>query len=502
MFGGISRRVFLGGAVAAVAGAALAEAPLRSIRPSPKPGPQAAAVPASAATAPTVDEIIAQARLGGQVSFAVADARTGQVLEARDSGLGFPPASITKAVTALYALEALGADHRFRTQFVATGPVADGAVNGDLVLVGSGDPTFDTDALSAMVARLKAAGVRSVTGRFRVYAGAMPYIRAIDPRQPEEVGYNPAISGVNLNFNRVHFQWQRAGAGWNLSMDARSDTLRPAVTVAKMAVVNRDLPTYTYRDMPGADVWAVAAAALGNGGSRWLPVRRPDLYAGEVTQVIAQAHGIRLPAPVAADGLPGGTVLVQHESPELMTIVRLMLKYSTNITAEVIGLAASARRGAASDSLEASAQAMTDWMHARFGADTSRFVDHSGLSDRSRVSADDMVRMLVNVGPGDVLHSHMKEVEPTDINGAPVPGAGYGIRAKTGTLNFVSTLTGYVTAPGDRVLAFAILSGDTARRATIAPDDMERPDGARAWAGRARWMQQQFITRWTALYPA
>ncbi len=59
-----------------------------------------------------------------------------------------------------------------------------------------------------------------------------------------------------------------------------------------------------------------------------------------------------------------------------------------------------------------------------------------------------------------------------------------------------------MTAGDGTLLAFAILTGDTARRARIAPEDMERPDGARAWAGRSRTLQHQLIQRWAGLYGA
>mgnify|MGYP000010554905 CR=1 FL=1 len=55
------------------------------------------------------------------------------------------------------------------------------------------------------------------------------------------------------------------------------------------------------------------------------------------------------------------------------------------------------------------------------------------------------------------------------------------VRAKTGTLNFVSTLAGYVTGPGGRPMAFAILSGDVARRDALPLEQRERPPGGRAW---------------------
>ena len=503
MLGGISRRGFLAGGLSAVAGAAYGEAPLSSLRPASKPDLIGGAAPDIARlTQPSIADLIAKADLGGRIGFVLADARTGVFLESRNAELSLPPASVAKAVTAQYGLATLGGDYRFRTRFVATGPVDNGVVQGDLVLVGSGDPVFDTDDLSEMVAGLKARGVRGVSGAFKVYAGALPYVRAIDPAQPEHVSYNPTISGMNLNYNRVHFQWERAQAGWTVSLDARSATLRPAVTVAKMDVVERTLPTYTYRDEGGVDEWTVASAALGTGGTRWLPVRRPALYAGEVTQVLAAAHGIKLPAPVEAGSVPAGQVLVDHESASLSAITRLMLKYSTNLTAEVIGMTASAARGARPGDHKASAAAMSDWLRDSLGARSARFVDHSGLGDRSRISAADMVRLLVKVGPGSALHAHMKEIVPQNEDGGANAYAQHTIHAKTGSLNFVSTLAGFVTGPDGAPLAFAVFTGDTARRARIKREDMERPDGARAWARRSRWLQHQLLNRWAGLYIA
>jgi D-alanyl-D-alanine carboxypeptidase/D-alanyl-D-alanine-endopeptidase (penicillin-binding protein 4) len=52
-----------------------------------------------------------------------------------------PPASVAKALTSLYALDTLGADHRFQTRVMATGSVIGGVLKGDLILVGGGDHT-------------------------------------------------------------------------------------------------------------------------------------------------------------------------------------------------------------------------------------------------------------------------------------------------------------------------------------------------------------------------
>lgn len=80
------------------------------------------------------------AGLGGHSSFVVADAVTGEVLESFSALRAHPPASVTKAVTALYALEMLGPQFRFETRLLGTGPIENGVLKGDLILAGGGRP--------------------------------------------------------------------------------------------------------------------------------------------------------------------------------------------------------------------------------------------------------------------------------------------------------------------------------------------------------------------------
>jgi D-alanyl-D-alanine carboxypeptidase/D-alanyl-D-alanine-endopeptidase (penicillin-binding protein 4) len=111
-----------------------------------------------------------------------------------------------------------------------------------------------------------------------------------------------------------------------------------------------------------------------------------------------------------------------------------------------------------------------------------------------------MVKALVKAGAGSELHGLMKEIPALDHNGDRIEGLAHQVRAKTGTLNFVSSLAGYVTTRGGRPLAFAIFTGDLDRRAKIARADRERPTGARAWSRRSRGLQHQLITRWAELH--
>lgn len=485
-----SRRWILAAMLTGAAAPVWAEAPLTSIRPRRR---GAVAKP----DVPDASGLIDAASLGGGLGFVVADAATGRVLEALNPTVGQPPASVAKAMTSLFAMEKLGAGHRFSTQLLATGPVSDGRINGDLVLVGSGDPTLSTDHFGDMAAQLAARGVRSVSGRFLVYGGALPAIDQISADQPDYVGYNPAIGGLNLNFNRVNFEWKRVSGDYSVTMDARGERFMPVVDMARMQIAERESPLFTYQQGDGIDRWTVASAALGKGGSRWMPVRHPAIYAGEVCRTLAAAQGIALPVALVVGDVPVGTVLVEHRSDPLHLMLRDMLKFSTNLTAEVVGLASSGAAG-----LTASAQAMSGWATAAYGID-ARFVDHSGLNGASRIAAGDMVRVLAGARAnpnGAVLRSILRDVGMRDAAGKAIKGHPVRVLAKSGTLNFVSGLAGYIVPAKGPELAFAIFAADTARRDKLTEAEREKPTGGEAWAKRARRLQGQLISRWAGLY--
>lgn len=488
---------------AALAGLGLpaaAGAPGKSLRPVLRPTGAAKAAISTKAPVPGARALIEAAKLGGHVGFAVADTKSGLVLESGEGDFEQPPASVTKAVTALYALDSLGAGHRFATQLIATGPVQNGVLRGDLVLAGGGDPTLDTNGLADMARQLKAAGVREVHGDFKVWGGALPSVHEIDKSQPEHVGYNPAVSGISLNYNRVHFEWKRAAKGWSVSMDARSNKYRPEVSVAEMRVVSRDFPVYTYQERGGVDRWTVASGALGKGGSRWLPVRQPEAYAGEVFRTFARSQGIVLGAPQVVRSRPGGAALVSLASPALREILRDMLKYSNNLTAEMVGLAATIKRKGRAASLRDSAGEMSRWARDTLGMRGAKLVDHSGLGDASRLTAKDLARALVKVRRTSGLQPILKRIDMRDDNGRVNKGHPIKVVAKTGTLYFVSSLAGYMVAPDGTELAFAIFAADEDTRAKLQRGSGGRPQGARSWNRRAKQLQQKLIERWGALY--
>ncbi len=446
---------------------------------------------------PSGESLVETSGVSGQVAFAVRETTGDAPAEVYNPVMRMPPASVAKTVTALYALETLGAAHRFATRVIRTGPVVEGIVQGDLVLVGGGDPTLDTDALAGLAADVVAAGVRGVTGKFLLDDTALPRVQEITDDQTEYASYNPTITGLNLNYNRVHFEWRRQEGDYSLKMDARAERFAPDVRIARMRIADRNQPVFDHEPGQGYDTWSVARSALGNGGARWLPVRVPALYAGEVFQRVAT--GLRLPTAERIAAPVAGEEVARHESAPLSVIAQDMLKYSTNLTAEVLGLSASKARGAAVASLWDSASAMNAWARTRFGMRHLAFVDHSGLGGASVVTVSDMIAMLTAEGVEAELAPILKVIPMRDADGNLMKAPLAQIHAKTGTLDFVSTLAGYSESTAGTRVAFAIFAADLDKRQAAKDRGEAVPAGSKTYNSRAKSLQQALLRRWAVV---
>ncbi|MDB6176959.1 D-alanyl-D-alanine carboxypeptidase [Paracoccus sp. Z330] len=461
----IDRRAILGGLLATPALRAMGQEPSLFQRPPIKP-------------VPATPQLITRSGLIGKVGYALIDRRDGTPIEVGGGDVAMPPASTMKALTALYALNKLGEDFRFRTRVMLSGDT--------LILAGGGDPVLSTDDLASLADQLVASGQPS-PARFAVWGGALPSIDEIAPAQADHLAYNPALSGMILNFNRVHLGWQSGSGGARMSLQARAAANSPrAYTISAEAADQAQL--FAYRKDDRREYWTVSRAAMRRPGSRWLPVRNPELYAGDVFQTLCRAKGLVLPNPEVIADLPAATEIAGHDSPGLPILLQDMLKYSTNLTAEAIGMRASGATG-----LRFSAKAMQDWYQAQGLAEGFDLRDHSGLSTESRVNATGLARAICLGGKANELAALLKR-NPLDVDLGVLEARGYSVMAKTGTLNFVSNLAGHLLIDGNEGACFAILCTDAPRQQ--ASVGQERPAGVFAWTRNAKRLQRDILTGW------
>lgn len=508
---------------------------------------------------PQTHAMARKARVSGRIGWLVADIDTGEVLDAASANHPFVPASVAKLPTAAYALDRLGPDHRFVTELLADGPVEAGVLRGDLILAGGGDPELDTDALAPIAAAIAKAGITRVEGSLRADPGPLPEIAAIMAEQPPDAAYNPAVSGLSLNFNRVRLEWPRRAKAEDVRVTAHATNLKPRTDAVRVRAVQSQATVLKHSLAPDHERWDIAAPALRRKGARWLPVRRPAAYTARVLEGLAETRGIAVtggtimggeatataPIPPAGAGalaslvplepqavaspnaLPNAfpsallsatpsaprRVLARHESRPLSDILRDMLYHSTNLTAELCGIAAAAGAAAAPKptategmDLATSAARLNGWAATKAGFAPGdpgfQLANHSGLSLRSRLSPARLVALLraaalrpapaavhdprLPDGVAQLLRTH--NIAARDI---PFDYANTAVAAKTGTMTFVRGLAGYVTTPKGRRLAFAIFANDLARRAASSR--------SRGWAGRARALERQLIREWVRM---
>ncbi|MGR0184948.1 D-alanyl-D-alanine carboxypeptidase/D-alanyl-D-alanine-endopeptidase [Azospirillum aestuarii] len=466
----------------------------------------------SAATGP--DDRAAIARSGfspDDVGYVLFDPGSGAVLAERQPAKPFAPASVAKLPAMAAALAVLGPEHRFETTLhvtgrLGTGRLGDGVLDGDLILKGGGDPSLSSEGLTELLRDFGALGVTRVTGRFLYDTSALPEMPEIDAGQPWTAGYNTGVGALSLNFNRFRFDWARSAAGQPVRVSAWSvsDTGRvplDSVTVQLGAGAGAAFTPLVAADgqpangEPEGERWRFAPQP-GMAASLWLPVTRPGLATAHVFRRLAAEAGIALPTPVPGAAPPTATLAALHRSEPLEVLARQVLRYSNNLSAELIGLTAARRLDPAVRTLPESAAVLTapamlaaprtDWTGLRL-------LNHSGLSTASRITPAQTMALIRGAGPAVLA------LLPGEDEGKALPP---GVRAKSGTLAYAKALAGTLTTASGRTLGFAFFVTDEPQRAamdrTMDRRIAEIPAEARAWLARARKLQADLLEVWIA----
>jgi D-alanyl-D-alanine carboxypeptidase/D-alanyl-D-alanine-endopeptidase (penicillin-binding protein 4) len=380
-------------------------------------------VPTPAGVAKALAAPLADHRLGARVLATVVDAASGAVLLDRGAARFAIPASTAKLTTAAAVLAELPPDNRITTKLVA-GPAA-----GDVVLVGAGDPTLSAAPPGAPTTYPGAARLADLAGAAR-RAGVRTVSRVI-------------VDGDLFSGPSLAPGWQPADVG--------SSFAAPITAVAVDG--GRPWPTATFRSTA------------------------PDLAAG---RALAALLGVPNAAVRRGHAVPGGRLLGEVSSPPLTRIVEQMLLLSDNVLAEAL-----ARQVALAEGLPASfagAALAVRRVLGRLGIpDTGHLVDGSGLSNRDGVTPAELAAVLraavsgsepalTDLVPGLPVSGYDGTLGDRYRAGPPTAAAG-AVRAKTGSLNGVTSLAGVVTDADGRLLVFAFLADRVPAGGTLAAEN-------------------------------
>lgn len=409
----------------------------------------------------------------------------GETLYSRDPGEALAPASNLKLFTSAAALEYLGPDYRFSTFMAANGPIRDGVLMGDLYLYGTGDPTLGTRfaetpaaALVGLADSLMALGVREIRG--------------------------------DIIGDGSYFTGPRTGAGWqsdymNAWYAAPAGALSVHENIVRVEVSSSDTGALEFDFTPGGEGVAVRhdttqsgqlrvrrmeydgpIVVLGRSGrsrSHAVSVADSEVYAATLFRDVLTERGIALrgsargitdPAEsriTSGKVFPGDLdedrplqVLAVHRSEPVRDLLEVVNHQSHNFYSEQLLRAVG--RVATGDGSAEGGSAAVEALLERAGADTAgiRVVDGCGLSPLNRANAGSFVALLDYMASsphaGPFMESLPVAGEARRFRRMGGTAAGGNLRAKTGTIEGVSALSGYVTTANGERIAFSILGND------------------------------------------
>lgn len=463
--------------------------------------------PAVAAIQAEVERLLAPSRRwNGEWSILAISLASGDTLVAVEADQPLAPASNQKVVTSAAALHHLGPEYRFSTYLLADGPVRDGVLHGDLILFGTGDPTFGDPpqrgagaAFPAFLAALREMGIEEVRGDV---VGDESYFEGPFRRPAWNPGglndwYAARVSALTFNENVATLRVRPSSPG-------RPPLFSTLPEAAGLPIENRALttsdrprtPFMAIRDDPDTPIvlWGQLPA-----GSRevWrvITVSDPARYAASVFRTRLEEEGISVSGGVRAVRDPelsrvrhaatgGGedelgralrTVAV-HRSPPLHALLRAVNGESHNLFAELL-LFTLGRAVHGTGSFEAGTRVLEDFLSEVIGVGRGGLVldDGSGLSPENRIPASALTRVLEHLARADYGEAFWASL-PTagDRRGLRRmyrSAAAGNLRAKTGTIRRVSSLSGIVhTRDGEPVL-FSILSNRVGSSAAKGIED-------------------------------
>lgn len=400
------------------------------------------------------------------------------------------PASAAKIVTVATAAEAVGWDFRYETTLRATGPVVDGVLHGDLVAVGSGDPTIGGrggTGLVPWVTAVRSAGIRRIEGRIIGDDNGVEEPRPQLAWAWDDLGYQTgAVFGaLNLHENRMFVTIRPGAVGMptTLSVEPHA-TGRPignrSITGARGATAllwPEQRPAEEFLTIDGTLSEGAPpvrmAVAVGNPTAWFADVLRHELATAGV-EVTGRAVDIDVadPAPAAS-----GRIIHVHRSEPLSTIVQPLLKDSINLYAEAV-LRLNVPPGAFPTNDAALAGMNYRLAVWPLPTESYQLIDGSGLSRRSVITADALLTVLARVAmaaPSSplVLGLPIAGVDGSLASRMRGTAAEGRVRAKTGTMSNIRSLAGYATTRDQERLAFVVMVNNfegTGAQATAAID--------------------------------
>lgn len=410
--------------------------------------------------------------------------KTGEVVYSRNAKKMFMPASNMKLFTTSSAMMALGPDYRYSTRLMMKGEIQDSILFGDIIFVGSGDPTISgryndgkvTETFEQWADSLKLLGIKEIRGsiigddncfdeEFYGTGWSADY---------ETDYYAAQISGISFNDNCVDFRIIPSAKVADIcSVFVTPNTkyisiINQTVTAAVSDSVN-DISFYRQR---GTNTIFVRGK-MSQDKSPWnesVAVDNPTAYTITVLKEIFESKGIKVAGGVIdvddlKDSLQynGAKQIASFTSVPYSVIVRTINKPSQNFYAEQVFRTMGKEKvgiGSVETGRAAAFPILASW-----GVDTVRlrYMDGSGLSRLNLITPSDIVSILEGISKEKYFLPFYESLPIAGVDGSiknRMKGtkAEGNVHAKTGFIGYVRSLSGYVTSADGEMFVFSMVA--------------------------------------------
>lgn len=390
-----------------------------------------------------IDSLTAQAQFrNAHWGVLVVNPRTRDTLYSRNAGKLFMPASNQKIITSAVALTLLGPDYTYKTTFAKTGEIRDSLLDGDLIVIGRGDPTVSdrmrglaTLVMDSLADSVRSRGIRQIGGELAHAGNAFP---------DSTRGYG--------------WEWDDLGEYYGAGFDELTFNEGTApTTIGPLPDTVRDsLYSGPARDPAKAYLEAFHDAL----------VRKNIVVDGGVADSIA-------PMPFKLD------TLFVYTSPPLRMILPVLMKPSQNQVAELVFKTIGLERGGLGTADSAKSVVTRQLLAWGVEPDGFKIADGSGLSRHNLLTPETIVRVLDTMQRDTAFAVFYNSMPIAGIDGTlkdrmkGTPAEG-NVHAKTGSISAARNLSGYVTtADGERLL-FSVMANNWTTPSTAVLDVIDR----------------------------
>lgn len=387
----------------------------------------------------------------------------------------FIPASNAKVITTAVALKYLGSNYRFSTQIYTDGIIENQVLKGNLYIKGSGDPKLVTEQLWLLVNELRNLPLKKIKGNIIADDSFFDRKKRVKTwiKNPGAQAYEAPLGALSFNFNTVKVYvspGQKIGARPEIVIEPKNDYIKLENNARTLKPGRRNRLIVNRVDKEAHDLITVSGGInLGQPRAQYfLNITNPTQYALNVFKSYIELSGIKFNGELQEGILPENAVeLYTHEGEPLALALRGLNKFSNNFVAEQILKTIGAEHFDPPGSTKKGLRVFEEYMkQLGYEPDQYGIFDGSGLSRQNRLSPSILVDILrdvkndLSIYPEFVTALGVMGVDGNVKNRMRKVESSSKARVKTGTLNFVSALSGFFESKEGELFAFSILMND------------------------------------------